>query len=123
MHKMKNNWSLDEYREYIRTGKEPNHSVSSKATNNESITGNDMERADGIERFNRPVSVIIESRRHRLTDPWGCVEKYIIDSIVDRKILQDDSCKEICEEKSYHFQTKIPRSEEEKTIVKIKEVK
>ena len=70
-------------------------------------------------RFNRPVDIIITSFRHRLTDPGGASEKYVIDAIVDRGILSDDSQDEI--NFIHHFQKKIPKEEAEKTLIQITE--
>ena len=73
-----------------------------------------------VKGFDGQVSIIIRSYRHRLADTWGCSEKYLIDALVDRGILRDDSTKEISEEKSRHYQIKIPKSEKERTEIIIK---
>ena len=70
-------------------------------------------------RFDGPVSIEIHSIRKRLTDSDGACTKYVIDAIVDRGILSDDSQDEI--NFIHHFQEKIPKEEAEKTIIKITE--
>jgi len=95
---------------------------SVQASNRKQIIGNDLAGKKKIKGFDRQVSIKIRSYRHRLCDPFGISEKYAIDSIVDIGILQDDSCKEICEEKSNHRQIKIKKSESEKTVITIESV-
>ncbi len=96
--------------------------ITVPAPNSKPTSGNDMERKKKIKGFDGQVSVKIRSYRHRLSDPFGISEKYAIDAIVDRGILKDDSCKEICEEKSNHRQIKIKKSEAEKTIITIESI-
>ena len=91
-------------------------------TNSKQASGNDLERKEKIEGFDGQVSVKIRSYRHKFGDPFGISEKYVIDAIVDRGILSDDSCKEINEEKSNHQQIKIKKSESEKTIITIQSI-
>lgn len=96
--------------------------ISSRVANMEPSFGNKQVATKKDPRFDRQVNIIIRSYRHRECDPFGVSEKYIIDSIVDRGILQDDSKKQICEKTSYHEQIKIPKSEPERTEIEIKEV-
>lgn len=91
--------------------------------NSKPTSSNDMERKEKIKGFDGQVSIKIRSYRHRLGDPFGISEKYAIDAIVDRGILQDDSCKEISEKKSNHRQIKIKKSEQEKTVITIESIK
>ncbi len=93
-----------------------------QTSNSKQIVSNDMERKKKIKGFNRQVSIKIRSYRHRFGDTFGVSEKYVVDAIVDRGILHDDSCKEINEEKSNHRQIKIKKSEAEKTIIILQEV-
>ena len=72
-------------------------------------------------RFHSQVLVHFHSRRHRLADPDGLSGKYILDGIVRTGlVIADDSAKEIQE--VTHSQEKIPKSEEETTIITIEEV-
>lgn len=91
--------------------------------NRKQIISNDLAGKKKIKRFDGQVSIKIRSYRHRLGDPFGISEKYAIDAIVDRGILQDDSCKEINEEKSNHQQIKIKKSEKERTVIEIQSIK
>ena len=55
--------------------------------------------------------------RDRLADIDNLSGKYVLDEIVNRGILRDDSAKEVAEVR--HFQIKVKSVEEEKTVVVI----
>ena len=96
------------------------NSVPRTITNVEQTSGYEQVAEEKTERFNRPVSITVRSYRHRLADHGGVSEKYVIDAIVDRGILQDDSPKFV--EAVHHEQIKVPKAEEEKTEILIEVV-
>ena len=77
--KNKDVWSLDEYREYIRTGVEPESGTAD--------TNADLEPTAGVRplaekkdpRFDTPVRIHVRSFRHRLADADGISAKAAID--------------------------------------------
>ena len=73
-------------------------------------------------RFDGRVDITVLCKRHRLTDPddKGGSAKYLIDAIVSRGLLADDSAKEI--RRFEKDQEKVGTKEKEETIVTIKEV-
>jgi len=80
---------------------------------------NEPERQDAFKKFDSQVDIIVHSKRHRLTDEDGLSAKWVIDSIVGIGILEDDSPKEV---RSVSFsQEKIPKTQEEQTIITIQE--
>jgi hypothetical protein len=106
-------------RGYVKVSED---SASRGVADSQSSPGHEPVAAKEAPRFDRPVSVHITSYRHRLADTFGCSEKYAIDAIVDRGILQDDSTKEINEKLSHQEQIKIPKSQEEETVIIITEI-
>jgi hypothetical protein len=72
---------------------------------------------EAIARPDRPVDLLINDRRKRLIDPDGACAKYVIDGLVDRGILEDDTAKEIG--LVAHVQEKVARGEQEETVVLI----
>lgn len=92
-------------------------SAGLSTTNSQSSVGNGSERTNAAQAFNSPVSIHFHSRRHRLTDPDGAFTKWMLDAIVEAGILRDDSAKEI--QSITHSQEKIPKTEEEQTVITI----
>ena len=86
----------------------------------ESNFSNGIERPNEVEAFESPVSILIHSYRHRLCDPDGISGKWWIDAIVKAGILANDTTEEI---KEVRFkQTKIKKTEAEKTVFIIQEI-
>lgn len=67
--------------------------------------------------FDSPVNIRVTSYRKRKHDPDGVSAKAVLDGLVQRGILQDDSTEQV---KSITFESII--SKEEKTIIEIEEV-
>lgn len=70
--------------------------------------------------FTSPVSILVTSYRFRPCDIDGVSAKAIIDGIVHRGILQDDSAEYVTEIR--YKQVKVPHRSQEKTVVRIEEV-
>lgn len=70
--------------------------------------------------FNKRVIITVHSFRHRLADPDGLCGKYHIDAIVDSGLLVNDTPEEIQEVR--FKQTKIKKTDAERTVVTLKEV-
>jgi len=70
--------------------------------------------------FDKRVIITVHSFRHREADPDGLCAKYHIDAIVDSGLLIDDKTKYVKEVR--HKQSKIPKTEDEKTIITLKEI-
>ena len=70
-------------------------------------------------RFDSPVCIRITHYRYRLADVDGCSTKAALDALVTAEILAGDTTKEI--EEVRHFQIKIPKSEQERTVFEISE--
>jgi len=64
-----------------------------------------------------PVIIRVLERRHRLPDRDGSSFKYLLDALVSAKILQDDN-REIVKDIE-RTEVKIPRNQDEETIVEI----
>lgn len=88
--------------------------------NMEPDIGYETKRSDEIEAFTETVCLDFVHYRHRLADPDGLSVKAVIDGIVEAGLLRNDTCKEI--EAISHRQIKIPRAEEERTLLTITEV-
>lgn len=90
--------------------------------NNNSLTAADVEQntsnesmgAKKVKGFNSLVNIKITSYRKRKHDPDGPSIKFILDGLVQRQILVDDSTKEINE-----ITYKSILSKDEKTIIEI----
>ncbi len=80
-----------------------------------------MATKNEIKRLDKRCDVHFHSRRHRLADPDGLSGKAVLDGIVNSGLLADDSAKEIG--KVSHSQEKIPKTENEETIVTLTEIK
>ena len=115
MHKMRTNWTLDEYREYIRTGKEPDDNPPIQTANMEPIARSKQMEAQGYPRCDTPVHVHVKSIRRRLADADGISAKAVIDGLVHLGILPDDK-PEFVKEVSYSQE----KGKEEKTIIEIR---
>ena len=48
---------------------------------------------DAAEKNHPPVDIHIHSKRHRLTDPGGVSDKWVVDALVTGGLLPDDSAK------------------------------
>ena len=120
MKSKQNNWSLDEYHEFIKTGKEPNHSPPVPLTYVEQATGDQPVQEGCDTPFDTPVHIHIRSLRYRLADADGISAKAAIDGLVHRGLLKDDNPRWV-QEVSYS-QEKVPKTEEEKTIITIQEI-
>ena len=83
-------------------------------------TGNEVARANEVKTFTQTVHLDFVHYRHRLADPDGLSVKAVIDGIVEAGLLANDTAEEI--ESITHRQVKIPRSEEENTVLTIEEV-
>ena len=111
---MVNNWSLDEYREFIKTGKEPDNNTTNEATDMEQTTGDQPVQEGCDTPFDSPVHIHIRSLRYRLADADGISAKAAIDGIVHRGILRDDNARWV-EEVSYSQE----KGKEEMTRIEI----
>ena len=65
------------------------------------------------------VRIEVHSFRHRLCDEAGISEKACVDGLVRGGVLVDDSQAQV--ESIRHFQTKVPRKEEEYTVIEVYE--
>lgn len=83
-------------------------------------TGDEIERSNEVKAFDQAVRLDFVHYRYRLADPDGLSVKACIDGIVEAGLLVDDSAKEI--EAITHRQIKIPRTQEERTVITIEEV-
>jgi len=71
-----------------------------------------------VEGLSSSCNIYVFSRRHRLADVDGISAKAVLDGIVRRGLLPDDTTKEV---KGIFFtQEKIGKHEEEETIITIK---
>ena len=98
--------------EWARWADDNPHRITSTATYDKQGAGNEPLAEEETPRFDGPVDILIESHVKRIRDPDGNFCKYIIDAIVDRGILADDTPEEIREIR--HRQVK---SKEEKTVI------
>ena len=94
------------------------HRITSTAANDKQGTRDEPLAEEKTPRFDGPVNILIESHVKRLRDPDGNFCKYIVDSIVDIGLLQDDSPKYIQE-----IRYRQVKSKEEKTVVIMREAK
>lgn len=115
-------WTSDEYANWLyRCGQIPSGKNDKK--DSPSLPPSDMEprpghepvAKEGVEGFDGPVSVLIHSKRIKETDADGASSKYLLDALVDCKVLPDDSPKYVKE--VIHTQEKIKKWEPEETIV------
>lgn len=88
--------------------------ASIPASNVESNSGDESVGKEEIKRFDSLVNIRVTSYRKRNHDPDGVSCKAVLDGIVRRGILADDSAKEVNE---ITFKSVI--SKEEKTIIEI----
>lgn len=96
--------------------KKNNARVSAPVANLEPAAGDESLATKKTQRLDRRCRVTVLSRRHRLADPGGCSSKYLIDAIVSAGLLQDDSTRYI-QEPIIETQEKIPKIEQEETII------
>ena len=87
------------------------------AANVESNTGDEPLAKKSFEGFNSPVDITVTSYRKRNHDTDGISAKAVLDGLVHRQILTDDSAKEV---NSITFKSEIAK--EEKTIIELVEV-
>lgn len=108
-------WTIEEYKEYLRTGKMPNdYHVAVSAANLEPNIGNEFAGADAIKKIDAPVIITIYSKRKRLPDADGICAKYVIDALIGT-ILHDDSPQYV---KEVRFRTeKCGKGEAEQTQI------
>lgn len=95
-------------------------SSSRKTSNLEPNLSNEIERANEIKAFDSPVNVLVHSYRYRLCDPEGISIKWCLDAIVKAGILVDDKPENIQEVR--FRQTKIPKTEDERTVITLEEI-
>ena len=96
-------------------------SRKAKARRDSSVSSSNLEPDAGDEplaeekaaRFTSPVKLLVHSFRHRLADADGLSVKACLDQCVKEGILADDTTAHL--EEVRFRQTKIPKSEEEKT--------
>ena len=81
----------------------------------ESITGHGADAKSASNEDDKRVSISVHSRRKRLCDTDGISAKAVIDGIVAKEILEDDSAKFVKEVK--YTQEKVGSIEEEETII------
>ena len=67
--------------------------------------------------YHGPTRIVIVEKRHRLTDYGGGSEKYLVDALVSAGVLQDDRLSIV--RKIEKEQVKIPKEQDEETIVEI----
>ncbi len=96
---------------------EDNNRTTLPAANVESNTGDEPLGKKGFKGFNSRVDITVTSYRKRNHDPDGISAKAVLDGLVRRQILRDDSTKEV---NSITFKSEI--SKEEKTIITLVEV-
>lgn len=75
--------------------------MDERITDNATFSAADVEphtrheptRTDAAEKNHTPVDIHIHSKRHRLTDPGGVSDKWVVDALVTGGLLPDDSAK------------------------------
>ena len=92
-------------------------SVALQVANMERAVRNEQVEAKKSPRFDSPVSILIHSRRCRLTDADGVSAKAAIDGLVKAGVLQDDSQKYVKEVR--YSQEKVKTKAEEQTVITI----
>ncbi len=90
-------------------------------TNVEPNTGDESVATKEFTGFNTLVNITVTSYRYRNHDPDGICFKAVLDGIVRRGILADDSTKEV--KKISYESIIIQRDQKEKTLITIEEVK
>ena len=110
----------EKYREQVRQQLAPTVHVPRPTPDVESDTGDAPLGPQEATGYCGQVDVVITEKRHRLADPDGSSCKFLLDSLVDSKVLRGDSAKEIREVKK--SQVKIATNEKEETIVEIYKV-
>lgn len=93
---------------------ENNHRASLPATHLEPHTGDAPTPTEKAERLDTRVNIRVISYRKRRHDPDGVSAKAVLDGLVQRGILPEDSCEEV---KKITFESHIAK--EEKTIIEI----
>ena len=53
--------------------------------------GNGVARKNAMQKDNPLIDIHIHSKRHRLTDPGGVSDKWVVDALVTGGLLPDDS--------------------------------
>lgn len=86
----------------------------------EQNTGDAPVAEKNVEGFNSLVNIAVTSYRRRKHDPDGISVKAVLDGLVRRKILLDDSTSEV--NKVSLQSIIIKKDEEERTIIEITEV-
>jgi len=92
-------------------------SPASKIADLESPVGNEPLAKKKPAGFGGQVSLVVFEKRHRLADPDGASLKYVLDSIVDAKILPDDNA--VIIKKIEKEQVKVPKDVPEETVIEI----
>lgn len=92
------------------------NTLSVSASDVEPGAGNALLGVQGTPRLDGRCRVYVYSKRHKLTDPGGRCDKYLIDAIVSTGVLPDDSALYI-EEPIIATQEKIPKTQAEETIL------
>lgn len=98
--------------------KRNNHSPSLSLTDLEPHSSSPPLAEEEAEGPDTRASILVHSRRRRLTDPDGVSAKAAIDGLVKGGILIDDSPKYVKEVR--YSQEKIKRGEEEETIITVR---
>ena len=94
--------------------------VSCAVAHHESDSGNALAGQEETPRFNGRVDIQVVSYLHQGRDPDGDFLKYVLDALVDRGILVNDTSEEIREIR--HSQEIISKNEQEQTIITIREI-
>lgn len=98
--------------------KRNNHSPSISITDLEQATSDAQVGQEESQGQDTRASILVHSRRRRLTDPDGVSAKAAIDGLVKAGILIDDS--PIYVKEVVYSQEKIKKEEEEETIITIR---
>lgn len=114
---MPEQWTQEQLREFVRSGKTNRDNVAMSLANLELPSSDEpLEAKESAGHFAR-VSITVHSYRRRLADPDGISAKAAIDGLVMCGVIKDDSARFV--EEVRHKQTK---SKEEKTVIVIEEV-
>lgn len=115
---MAEQWSVEDWHEYQRTGRTPNRNPPADSSADvERATVNAPFSTQGRARLHYPVRITVVSYRNRLADADGISAKYAIDALIKCGILPDDGPKYVAEV-AYRQE----KSKEEKTVLIIEEV-
>lgn len=103
-------WTEDEYRAYLAR----QNRASVPATDMESGSQHEPERANARQAFSKRVYIHIHSKRGTITDPRGIYDKPVVDGIRKSGLLRDDSAPYVKEISESQESSKI-----EETIIEI----